>query len=308
MAHRLPSHGPVQTDLPIFLNPGAGKGAAAEQAALEKAFEAVGARPSIRVLPGRELQAAVRAAVAAGVPVVGAAGGDGTVSSVANILAGTNTALLPVPMGTLNHFAIRYGIPSVAAAAHAWQLHSVRAVHIAEINDRIFLNNASVGFYPHMVRHREKFERVLPRMAAMWLAGMRVLAELPMLRMVVDTGSDHHEARTPALWVGIGRNSLRLPLPGDGDVEEAVLEAVWGRADKRRSVVALSFRLLSHLKKGLEPRDDELDVVRARNFVLTATDPVDIALDGEPFRLETPLRFGIRENGLRVIVLVAPAH
>lgn len=307
MAHRLPSHGPVETDLPIFLNPDAGRGAATEQAALERAFESVGARPLVRVLPGSELPAAVRAAVAAGVPVVGAAGGDGTVSSVANVLAGTGTALLPIPLGTLNHFAVRYGIPSVAAAAHAWQLDSVRAVHVGEINDRIFLNNASVGFYPHMVRHREKLERVLPRMAAMWLAGMRVLLELPMLRMVVDTGSEHHEARTPALWVGIGRNSLRLPLPGDGDVEEAVLEAVWGRADKRRRVVALSFRLLGHLKKGLEPRDDELDVVRARDFILTAGDPIDIALDGEPFRLETPLRFKIRENGLRVIVLVAHA-
>lgn len=308
MAHRLPCHGPVETDLPIFLNPGAGRGAAAERQTLEQTFRAVGARPDVKIVPGPLFEDAIRGAVAAGARVIGAAGGDGTISSAANVLAGTEATLLPIPLGTLNHFAQRYGIPTVEAAAHAWHRNSMKSVHVGVLNDRIFLNNASVGFYPHMVRHREKLERVLPRMAAMWLAGMRVLLELPMLRMVVDTGSDHYEARTPALWVGIGRNSLRLPLPGDTDIEEVVLEAVWGRADKRRRVVALSFRLLGHLKKGLEPRDEELDVVRARDFTLTASEAIDIALDGEPLRLETPLKFAIRENSLRVIVLVAPAH
>ena len=248
----------------------------------------------------------MRAAVEAGAPIIGAAGGDGTISSAANVLAGTETALLPIPLGTLNHFAMRYGVSSVAAAVHAWKRRSIKEIHVGAVGDLIFVNNASVGFYPHLIRHREKLERVLPRMAAMWLAGFRVLAELPMLRMEVHTGSDRHEIRTPALWVGIGRNSLRMPLPGDADVEEAVLEAVWGRADKRRRVVALSFRLARHIKRGLEPRDRDLDVLRMRDFTLRASDPIDIALDGEAFRLTTPLRFEMRENGLRVVVLVAP--
>ena len=308
MAHRLPSDGPVDTDFPIFLNPGAGRGGAAERAALEETFASVGARPSVHVVPGRELQGAVRRAMADGATLIGAAGGDGTISGVANVIAGTNAVLLPVPFGTRNHFAIRYGIPTVAAAAQAWRQGSIRDVHVGSINEQVFINNASVGFYPHMVRHRETLERVLPRPAAMWIAGLRVLVELPMLRMAVKAADEHHEIRTPALWVGIGRNSLRLPLPGDAEVEEAVLEAVWGRADKRRRVVALSFRLLRHLKRGLEPRDKELDVVRARELTLTATHSIDIALDGEPFRLRTPLRFAIRNNALRVIVLVAPGQ
>jgi diacylglycerol kinase family enzyme len=198
-------------------------------------------------------------------------------------------------------------VSSVEAAAHAWELRSIKTIHVGAVDRFIFVNNASVGFYPHLIRHREKMERVLPRMAAMWLAGIRVLVELPMLRMQVHTGDQQHEIRTPALWVGIGRNSLRMPLPGDGEVEETVLEAVWGRADKRRRVVALSVRLARHIKRGLEPKDRDLDVLRLREFTLKATQPIDIALDGEPFRLLTPLRFQIRENGLRVVVLVAPA-
>ena len=37
--------------------------------------------------------------------LVVAGGGDGTVSAVAGVLAGTNAAIGVLPMGTLNHFA-----------------------------------------------------------------------------------------------------------------------------------------------------------------------------------------------------------
>lgn len=296
----------VATQLPIFLNPGAGRGAAAEQDALREAFLAVGADPVIHILDGNARER-IAAAVAAGAPIIGAAGGDGTISTAAGVLAGTGSALLPIPLGTLNHFSKRYGLPTLEAAVHAWERASIKTVHVGSVNDRIFVNNASCGFYPHMVRHREWLERALPRLPAMWLAGLRVLIEMPMLRLNVETTGERREVRTPALWVGIGRNSLRLPLPGDAEVSEIALEAVWGRAQTRLGIIALSFRLLAHLKKGLEPRDEALDVMRTRNFVLRSARPIDVALDGEPFRLETPLRFEIREAALRVVVLVAPA-
>src|SRR5271157_4305866 len=49
-------------------------------------------------------------------PVV-AGGGDGTVNAVAGKLAGTDTALGVLPMGTLNHFAKDVGIPQNLEAA-----------------------------------------------------------------------------------------------------------------------------------------------------------------------------------------------
>jgi diacylglycerol kinase family enzyme len=54
---------------------------------------------------GNELSPlAVRALAENGQPVV-AGGGDGTINAVAGVLAGTNTALGVLPMGTLNRFA-----------------------------------------------------------------------------------------------------------------------------------------------------------------------------------------------------------
>jgi diacylglycerol kinase family enzyme len=43
--------------------------------------------------------------------LVVAGGGDGSISAVAGVLAGTNSAIGVLPMGTLNHFAKDVGIP-----------------------------------------------------------------------------------------------------------------------------------------------------------------------------------------------------
>ena len=289
--------------LKVFLNPGAGKGAEAERENLERAFGVVGARIDLTVGAGPQLERQIRESANSD-SIIGAAGGDGTISTAANALVGTNAALLPIPLGTLNHFSNRYGIPTIEAAAEAWQRREQHRVHVGEVNGRIFVNNASAGFYPHLVRHRERIESLLPRMPAMWLAGMRVLIELPVMKIELDIGGTLTPMRTPAMWVGIGRNSLRLPVPGDAEVEGDVLELVAARTETRRSVVALALRLMTHLKRGIEPHAENLEVARAQAFSVSAPHSIDIALDGEPHRMRGPLEFKLREQALGVVCLV----
>jgi diacylglycerol kinase family enzyme len=57
-----------------------------------------------------QIDAALAELARAGVPAVGVAGGDGTILSAAEQLAGGTTALAPFPTGTLNHFSRRLGI------------------------------------------------------------------------------------------------------------------------------------------------------------------------------------------------------
>ena len=296
----------MTVDLPIFLNPHAGSSNKREE--LEQRFRESGAHIEIIEAEGPGFQARMRALVAAGVPAIGIAGGDGTMSAAASILAGSETSLLPIPLGTFNHFAKRYGVLSIEAAVHAWQQAAPHRIHVGAVNERVFINNASCGFYPRAVRLRNNLEKVVPRAAAMWLAGSNVLLRLRLLEIQLDAQGRERRLRTPALWVGIGVNSLRLPAPGDAPLPHPVLEAVSGRAHTRLQVVALGFRLFRHLKRGLEPRDEKLEVVRARHFTITAPKPIDIALDGEPLKLRGPLDFTIRENALKVLALVAPAH
>ena len=75
-------------------------------------------------------------------PVV-AGGGDGTVNAVAGKLAGTDTALGVLPMGTLNHFAKDIGIPlNLEAAVYNLFTGKIRKVDVGEVNGRVFVNNS----------------------------------------------------------------------------------------------------------------------------------------------------------------------
>ncbi|HEY0810137.1 MAG TPA: diacylglycerol kinase family protein [Longimicrobiales bacterium] len=293
--------------LPIILNPHSGRGAVREAEALRQAFEAVGTRAEIHVVEGTHVRDVVMGMASAHVPIIGIAGGDGTISSAATAVAETETALLPIPLGTFNHFAQRYGVPTVEAAVHAWERRSVHPVPVGFMNDVAFVNNASCGFYPHVVRQRDRIERFLPRKAAMWLAGGIVLAKLPLMRLELHANGHDRELKTPALWVGIGENSLRLPTPGDAHREGDVLEIVTPTTQRRISVIALMLRTMVKLKRGEEtPEDKSLDVFHAEHFTINSPHRVDIGLDGEPLRMVPPIHFRYARNGLKVLCLVAP--
>ena len=114
---------------------------------------------------------AARAVGANREPIV-AGGGDGTVNAVAGKLAGTDSVLGVLPMGTLNHFARDVGVPrSLEAAVRNVFTGKIAEVDVGEVNGRIFVNNSGIGFYPHFVQVREEQERLgHPKRVAFMLA------------------------------------------------------------------------------------------------------------------------------------------
>ena len=73
-------------------------------------------------------------------------------------LAGTSTPLGVLPLGTLNHFAKDAGIPLDLRESGADRRRAPRRrrVDVARVNDRIFINNSSIGVYPSFVESRER--------------------------------------------------------------------------------------------------------------------------------------------------------
>src|SRR6185295_15094758 len=73
--------------------------------------------PIVFFTSDRDIVAAIEAHCKPGGDIVVAAGGDGTLSSVARQLVATDMTLGVVPAGTLNHFAKDLGIPLDIAGA-----------------------------------------------------------------------------------------------------------------------------------------------------------------------------------------------
>src|SRR5262249_6756284 len=97
-------------------------------------------------------------AVSAGMEMVIAAGGDGTVNEVVQALAGkTTTALGVLPMGTINVWAREMGIPLKTSQAREVLLRGMRRrVDLGRANSHYFLLMAGIGFDAEVVRRGGK--------------------------------------------------------------------------------------------------------------------------------------------------------
>jgi diacylglycerol kinase family enzyme len=100
-------------------------------------------------------------AAATGTDVVVVLGGDGTLNEAANGLAGTSTALAPLPGGSTNVFARTIGLPNDPMEAtgvllDALTRRSIRRVGLGSVNGRYFLFHTGMGFDAAVVAQVER--------------------------------------------------------------------------------------------------------------------------------------------------------
>ena len=253
---------------------------------------------------GDDVPALVRRAVEEGAELVAAAGGDGTLNSVASGLVGTDTPLGIIPFGTLNHFARDVGVPFETEKAVALlSKGGVRkAIDVGEVNGRIFLNNSSIGIYPYLVRVREQYEGKLGKALAYGVAAFSFLqhpnAPRQQIRAVLDGREVVPQQKVGLVFVANNKCDIGLPRPGtrdclDGSVLDIYTLQVTNRFDMVR--VAVSYLTSKEMKSSL------VDNYTARDMRITLPHlVVRVACDGEVFRTRAPLHYTNRPGALQV--------
>jgi diacylglycerol kinase family enzyme len=253
-----------------------------------------------------DVAARCAALVEAGVRCIAAAGGDGTVNSVAHNLVGTATPLGVIPVGTLNHFARDVGVGRNVEAALRILAHGyAMPVDVATVNDHVFVNNSSIGLYPRMVEIRERYEKRLGKWPALIEATLLIVREAQPSVVQITDGDNRLTVRTELIFVGNNQYEVDLLHLGKrtridaGELCCFILE-VPGRVSLWRHI----FRYLRdkqpkrHFLRSLEAT--ELAVIpRSRGRV-------EVAADGEVFHLTAPLRYRVLSRALQVVVPEPP--
>lgn len=295
-----PSRVHVDVKAQILINRGGGS--VGEAPAIEQALDAAGIDCDVRLLDGHELHEAAKKAVADGSELVVAGGGDGTVSCVAGAVAGSETKLGILPLGTLNHFARDLGIPlDIGEAAKLIATGRIRHVDVAEVNGRVFINNSAIGVYPLMVSDRDSQQERLGRTKrmAMAVAAARTLIRYSSRRLTLTINDRKAQVDTPLLFVG--NNDYRLEMPGTGTRERldaGELSVIVLRRKSRWGFFATLVRSLAGIERSMDIVQLE-DVATLR--VGSSRSSLTISLDGETARMEPPLNYRIRPRALKVI-------
>jgi|PersoiStandDraft_1058852.scaffolds.fasta_scaffold12314_2 diacylglycerol kinase family enzyme len=257
--------------------------------------------------PGKDdLTGLARHAAEAGARAVVAAGGDGTVSCVAAGLAGTQTPLGVIPLGTLNHFAKDAGIPrSMQEAVRAIVAAHVTTVDVGDVNGRTFINTSSLGLYPQLVQSRARHQRNGQRKwAALLLASLDVLRHYSFVKVRLTTGDRRLVRRTPLVMIGNNRYEMQtLAVGSRSSLAKGQLSVYITHQGGPLALAGLAARaVFSRLNVA---RD--LDVLIVEEIQIeTRSRSVLVATDGEVTTMAMPLHYRIRPGALRVIVPAPP--
>jgi diacylglycerol kinase family enzyme len=295
----------LSSAIPVIINAGAGNPHVSNRSqALSALFLAGGINADVRLArTGADIETLVRAAVAERPRMIVAAGGDGTISTVAAALAGTDITLGVLPFGTLNHFAKDLGIPlELEASVQNIVENNVIAVDVGEVNGRVFINNSSLGLYPDIVRDRERQQTRLGRgkwRSFLW-ASLAVLRRFPFLTVRIELEGTTRGFVTPLVF--IGNNVYKMEGVDIGvreSLERGLLSIYIVKKPGRAALVRLSLAALF----GLLQQARDFEVLTATELVIeTRQHRVLVAADGEVQRMKSPLHYRARPRSLRVIV------
>ncbi|NGZ88430.1 diacylglycerol/lipid kinase family protein [Duganella aceris] len=288
----------------VIVNASAGLGyCGGWAAALAEKFRSHGVEADITLAKsGEEMIARAEQARADGARVVVAGGGDGTINAVASRLAGSDTHLGVLPLGTLNHFAKDLKIPLDLDEAVANAVRGApHQVDVGEVNGRIFLNNSSLGIYPDIVRDREKQQRHLGRSKwhAFGRAMFAALRRFPFMNVRLKINGDEHLRRTPFVFIGNNEYTQGLAMGARERLDGGKLCLYVAQKPTRLGLL----RYAAHALFGKLAEARDFDVLSAPELVIeTRHRQMRVATDGEVTVMTPPLRYRSRAAALSVLV------
>jgi diacylglycerol kinase family enzyme len=248
--------------------------------------------------PGDDLRQLAENAVARGADVLGMAGGDGSQALVASVASEHGIPFVVVPAGTRNHFALDLGLDrdDVPGALDAYEDGVDTVVDLAEVNGRVFVNNASMGVYAKIVQSADYRDAKVQTVAAM-LPDLLGPAATPLdLRYTLPSGQ---EASAPQLLL-VSNNPYQMAQLRGGGTRERIDLGVLGVVSVRVETAADVEKLAALELAGNVRRFASWNDWTASEFEVRSAGPVDIGVDGEALTLQPPLHFVIRPGALTV--------
>lgn len=228
--------------------------------------------------------------------IIAAVGGDGTMSTVAQLMKSTDAILAPLPGGTLNHFTKDLGInQDLEKAIQAMTVAAPRRIDYAMVNDRVFINNSSIGLYPSSLQSRARIEDKFGKWPAAVIGSIRAWLQYRLYNVTVG-GKD---VSTPFIFIGNNDYHIEHSVNnGRKYVDKGMLSIYTITATSRWEFLKLIGRALT----GKLADVPELQTYKTTEVTIHSRhDSLRVAYDGEFTRLQPPLTYKIVPGGLKII-------
>jgi diacylglycerol kinase family enzyme len=241
-------------------------------------------------------------------------GGDGTINEAANGVAGSGTALAPLPGGATNVYTRMLGIPrDVLQAAEQladWRDLRERSVDLGRINDRWFTFAAGVGLDASVVERVDRHPRRKARWGPWFFAGVGLSVFLGRYvrgapRLEVHAAGRHLPAVSVLMQNGkhytyFGERPITLVR--DAGLQSGDLSGVALTRADGRDLIPVLWRALSGRRQVIEHPGVEPLRVDAGMLVRSVDGrPAPIHVDGDHVGAVLEARLTLAPAALRVL-------
>ena len=244
-----------------------------------------------------EAEALARRAVEEGFARIVAAGGDGTVSQVANGLAGSNAILGVLPMGSVNVFAMELGLP-LHNLQRCWDIiedTNLRLIDMPSANEKYFVQLAGVGLDAQVVKETSlAFKRSFGPLSYLISAAQIAARQPPKLFI-----ESEHTSVEEGSFVLVGNGRLYggpFPFFKQAVIDDGLFDVV---VFKRLGYLEI-IRYLQDVVFSADIKVPEIEYFQTRQLRITSEQDVPLELDGE-LAGNCPVDFRIRTRALRVL-------
>ena len=287
----------------VVLNAGSGNSQTADKLKLLKeAFMANSSEPEIFLAHGgAAIIECAQKAIGLGYKMIVAAGGDGTVNTVAELALQNDLVLGILPMGTFNHLAKDLKIPlSLDSAIKTLFNGQVVNVDACMVNNKVFINNSSIGLYAKLVRLRQKHQRLgKGKLQAFFAALAGVVWNYSYYKIRLELEGRDITIRSPFVFIGNNKYEIEgLNIGSRQNLKNNELSLYVIRHTSRLNLLTIAFRALF----GGIAEHQAFDVYSANKVKIdTKKKSLPVALDGEVITMQTPLEYSIFPGVLKVM-------
>ncbi len=226
-------------------------------------------------------------------------GGDGSINAALAGLIHTHLPLGVIPAGTANDLARTLGLPTdVVGAVEVIAGGKLSSVDVATVNDKPFINAASMGLSVHITRNLTKPLKRRWGPLAYVLAATKALAMARAFHATIRTRDGETHVKTVQLLVGNGKYfGGGMVVDENAAIDDATLHLYSVGVYHWWSLVAL----LPSLRRGTTQSKRNVFNATDTQFTITTTRPRHITADGEMIT-QTPATFSIMPGAISIYV------
>lgn len=283
----------------LICNPKSG-GGKVERFGLVELARSLGVE-TVTLEPGLDLEKLALQAVEGGADCLGMAGGDGSQALVASIAIRHELPFVCVSAGTRNHFALDLGLnrDDPRSSVYAFRDAIPRQVDYATVNDRLFVNNVSLGVYATIVQ-QDSYRDAKAETSRALLPELLGRTEKPFdLQFTAPDGTEVDGA----FLIMVSNNPYVLAASLDMSQRRRLDSGMLGVFAVTATTGADAAQVVTLALAGLSARSGNAYEFTAEEFeVRSRSGQAYAGVDGEALLLPTPLRFRIHTRGLQLLV------